>query len=89
MTFDPDWVSPPGDTILDILEEKEISIKQFYAVMDLDKKFTEKLLKGKERITPLIAEKLQKILGAKAEFWLNRDKRYVRNCLRLGLDKSC
>lgn len=81
--FNPDWVSPPGSTVLDIIEEQKISKKDFRRVMGMTHKQMNKLLKGYMPITPEIAVKLAGMFDTPISFWMNREKRY-RELLKRG-----
>lgn len=74
--FDPDWVSAPGDTIRDILEERLISHPEFAARMCLSEADADRLLNGDLPITDEIADTLSRELGASLEFWIRREQHY-------------
>lgn len=81
--FSPDWVSPPGDTISDILEEKEISVDEFARLMGHKPEEVNDLLQGRSSITIGVARQLGEILGASVEFWMSRDFQYRQDISRL------
>jgi HTH-type transcriptional regulator / antitoxin HigA len=68
--FSPDWISPPGDTIADILEEREWTQADFAERMGQTQKHISQLLNGKATITEETALKLESVLGSTASFWL-------------------
>ncbi|KAA3609684.1 MAG: ImmA/IrrE family metallo-endopeptidase [Calditrichaeota bacterium] len=74
--FKPNWSSPPGETITDILSERNISEEQFLKISGLSNEILKNLLIGKESISQSIAEKLELSLGSTKDFWLNREARY-------------
>ena len=74
--FIPDWISPPGDTIRDMLEEKGISQREFGCKMRMREKNVEVLLSGEIEIDEETAIKLSDVLGSPVHFWLNREKEY-------------
>jgi plasmid maintenance system antidote protein VapI len=74
--FSPDWVSPPGDTIKDILAERNMSESEFSALIGLSGEETNNLLSGNAMITIAMARKLERVFGASVEFWMARDYRY-------------
>jgi len=80
--FTPNWLSPPGDTIADILEERDWTQVEFAKRMGLSKKQTNLLLNGKAPITCETALKLESVLGSTAKFWLNREVQYRENLAR-------
>jgi plasmid maintenance system antidote protein VapI len=73
MSFKP---SPPGDTILDILEERKISRLQFEQIIGLSEGSVDDLISGDLCITPNVATRLSETLGSTPEFWMNREKDY-------------
>ena len=81
--FQPDWASPPGDTIVDILEEKNILISVFAQQMGHSLEYTIELLQGHVIISMDIARQLDKILGPSVEFWINRETQYREDLARL------
>ena len=72
-TFTPNWVSPPGDTITEILREKKISITDFANRTGLTERQAKNLLSGGKKVTPQIAEQLQNSVGSTSNFWLKRE----------------
>jgi HTH-type transcriptional regulator / antitoxin HigA len=75
-TFNPDWVSPPGETIRDVLRERNITIDDFAEKMQQSRQETLELLQGQSPITLGTARRLEKALGASVEFWMSREFRY-------------
>lgn len=75
--FEPKWrLSPPGDTILDILEEKNWTQHEFAVRAGYTTKHVSQLLQGKTVITEDTALRLERVLGGSAEFWLSREAKY-------------
>ncbi len=75
-TFSPNWVSQPGSTISDILQERKIPVRVFADQMNQPLGFINHLLEGNTLITQAIASQLTKVLGASEQFWLNRQSQY-------------
>lgn len=76
-TYTSDWVSPPGETLADILKEKKITISEFANRMGLPKKTINQLIKGKVEITICIAYKMELALSVpSARFWIERERLY-------------
>lgn len=82
-TFTPDWISPPGDTILDLLGERDWSQADFSVRMGYTTKHISQIITGKAPITLETALKLERVLGGTARFWLNREAQYRENLIRL------
>ena len=75
--FEPKWpLPPPGDTILDILEEKNWTQADFAGRTGYTTKHVSQLVRGKAAITEDTALRLERVLGGSAEFWLSREARY-------------
>jgi addiction module HigA family antidote len=72
----PDWVSPPGDTILDALEEKGWTQAELAERTGYTRKHINQLVRGKAPINEETALKLERALGASAGFWLTREAQY-------------
>lgn len=72
----PDWISPPGETILDILEERGWSQSELAERTGYTRKHINQLIKGNASITEETALKLERVLGSTAGFWLSREAQY-------------
>lgn len=81
--FQPDWASAPGETITDILQEREISSESFAISMGLSGEETNDLLHGRSTVTLNVARLLTGVLGASVEFWMSRDYQYRQDSRRL------
>jgi HTH-type transcriptional regulator/antitoxin HigA len=82
-TFQPDWFSPPGGTILDALEERGLPPRELAKLLGLTQERAEKLLNGKDAITKDVAKLLSAHLGGSENFWLLREKNYRDEVARL------
>ena len=74
--FEPDWVSPPGDTILDLLEEKDWTQTELATRTGFTRKHVNELVSGKATLLPETALKLESTVGGSAQFWLTREAQY-------------
>ena len=72
----PDWVSPPGHTIVSILDERELTVEQFAHEIGRTPAAAQKILDGSQRIDPDLARRLSATLGASELFWLSREHDY-------------
>jgi HTH-type transcriptional regulator / antitoxin HigA len=72
----PDWVSPPGHTILSILEERELSIEQFANQIGRSAAVAQRILDGSHTINVELARLLAINLGATENFWIAREHDY-------------
>lgn len=83
--FSPNWVSKPGNTISDILNERGMDVQDFVVKMGMSKLDIAKLLLGELAIDKPIAKRLSATLGASVEFWMNRQRQYDEGRERLKL----
>jgi HTH-type transcriptional regulator/antitoxin HigA len=88
LSFKPDWVSPPGDTIADILEEKDWTQIELAQRLQNTPKFVSQLIKGKAPITEETAVKLSRVLGSTEKFWLNREANYRAQLIQIEEKKQ-
>src|SRR5262249_324734 len=80
--FEPDWLSPPGETIADLLEEKGWTQAELAERTNFTRKHINELVAGKVVLTPEAALRLEATLGGTAAFWLAREARYRERCAR-------
>lgn len=78
----PDWVSPPGETLLETIEALGMSQTDLANRMGRPIKTINEIIKGKAAITPETALQLEKVLGVPARFWLNREQQYRESLAR-------
>jgi len=81
--FLPNWASAPGDTITDILKERNITEAEFAQKIGYSPQDVTNLLQGRATITLATARQLEHVLGASVEFWMSRDFQYRRDISRL------
>ena len=75
-TSSPDWASPPGDTIVDLMEERGWTRVELARRLGFSAGYLNQLLKGNISITQDSALRLERVLGSTANFWLNREANY-------------
>lgn len=76
LEYKPTSVSPPGETLCDLLDEKGISQKLLGLRLGRSGKNLSQIVNGKAPITPELALDLERVLGTPARFWLAREARY-------------
>jgi plasmid maintenance system antidote protein VapI len=86
--FRPDWVSAPGDTIADILEERRLSSDDLAAITALSAADTTALLQGRLPLTEGIAARLEAAFEVPTRFWLTRETTYRKELVRLEAKQS-
>lgn len=72
----PDWVSPPGHTIVSILEERELTVEQFANQIGHSAAAAQKILDGSRAIDVDLAYRLSRTIGASENFWMAREHDY-------------
>ena len=81
--FVPNWASPPGETILDILEDRNITLAELAGELELSACDADKLIQGSMLMTIGIAQSLSRILGGCTMFWMRREIQYREDLERL------
>jgi addiction module HigA family antidote len=80
--YTPDVVSPPGETLQELLDERGMSQAELAERMGRPKKTINEIIKGKTAITPETALQLERVLGVPAGFWTNMEKHYREHLAR-------
>ncbi len=74
--YTPDYVSPPGETLLETIEEQGLSQAELAERMGRPKKTVNEIIQGKASITSETALQLERVLGVPSGFWINREQQY-------------
>jgi addiction module HigA family antidote len=74
--FDPDFVSTPGETLLEILQARGMAQSELAARTGRTSKLINEIVMGKATITSDTAIQLERALGIPAGFWNNRQQRH-------------
>ena len=74
--YHPERVSPPGDTIRDILDDIDMSQAELARRMGRPPNKINQIIQGKKAITADTALELESVLGLPASFWMNREQNY-------------
>jgi addiction module HigA family antidote len=72
----PDIVSPPGETLEEVLSERRMSQAELAERMGRPKKTINEIVKGKAAITAETAIQFERVLGVPASFWMAREQNY-------------
>ena len=83
-TFNPDWVSPPGNTIADLLEERGWKQGDLAIRLGYTQKHVSLLINGRVPITADAAQRLARVLGSTPNFWLTLEANYRSDQLRIA-----
>ncbi len=81
--FAPDWVLPPGETVLDAATERGWSQTELARRLGYTEKHLSRLIHGKVPITVNAAQRLARVLGSRIVFWLNLEANYQAHRARL------
>jgi HTH-type transcriptional regulator/antitoxin HigA len=76
LSFTSQWVSPPGDSITDAIEERDWTQAQLAERLGYTEKHVSLLINAKVPITEESAQKLSRVIGSTPEFWLRREAQY-------------
>ncbi len=70
------WISPPGETIADLVDEKGWSSAELAQRLGCSPEHLGQLLVGLPPINAEMADALSRVLGSTPEFWLEREAKY-------------
>src|SRR3990167_3995486 len=76
LQYSPDRVSPPGDTLADILDERGMTQAELAERTGRPLKTINEIIKGKAAITSETAIQFERVFGTTAEFWSQREANY-------------
>lgn len=82
-SFEPRWATPPGATVLDLLQEKKLAVAELAHEVRCDLHQVSRLLHGLEPLTEEWARNLSRIFGATPSFWQRREELYRSDLERL------
>ena len=80
----PDYVSPPGETLLETIEALGMSQAALAERTGRPKKTINEIINGKSSITPETALQLERVVGVPASFWNKRESNYREFLARKG-----
>lgn len=86
--YQPNFVTPPGDTLAELLEERGMTQSELAQRMGRPLKTINEIIRGKKAVTAETALQLERVLGAPAHFWLNREQHYQEHLARQMADKA-
>ena len=87
--FKPNTASPPGDTIAELLEENDWNQKELAKRTGFSDKHISELITGKTPLTLDAAQRLERVLGSTANFWLSRETKYREHLARIQAAEQC
>lgn len=72
----PDYVSPPGSTLAEVMENLGISQQELADRSGRSRKTINEIVQGKSPITAETAIQFERVLGIPAHFWVARESKY-------------
>ncbi len=72
----PDRVSPPGETLQEVLDDRQMSQAELAERTGRPNKTINEIIKGKTAITAESALQFERVLGIPASFWNNLERNY-------------
>jgi HTH-type transcriptional regulator/antitoxin HigA len=75
-SLSPDLKIHPGETLKEILEDREMSLKGLAFKVGLTESYISNIVNGVKPITITLAKKLEKTLGIENNFWINLQLNY-------------
>jgi HTH-type transcriptional regulator/antitoxin HigA len=76
MDYQPDFAVPPGETLLEVLEDRGMTQAELAQRTNRPAKTVNEIIKGKAALTAETALQLEEVLGIPAAFWLTRETRF-------------
>ncbi|PCJ89714.1 MAG: hypothetical protein COA52_11505 [Hyphomicrobiales bacterium] len=89
--FEPNWASPPGDTISRLAAASNLSTHELAERIGFEEDVFAGIMEGSIQICDEIAEALSEELGASCQFWINRYDQFLADKARLeaSLPAAC
>lgn len=84
-TFSPDWASPPGETIADLLEERRMTTLELATKLGEPVGVVDALIAGATELTTERAQRVASVFGSTTTFWITREAQYREDVRRLSL----
>lgn len=81
--FMPDWASPPGDTLTELLDERSMTQIELAERLGVSPKHVNRVIKGAASVSAELALGLEKVFGASAAFWMTREAHFQADKARL------
>src|SRR5689334_17156110 len=74
--FLPDWASPPGDTLDELLDDRAMTQTELAERLGVSLKHVNRVVKGAASISAEFALGLENVFGTSADFWLTREAHF-------------
>ena len=86
--YQPDYGSPPGETLLETLDAMGMSQVELAKRMGCPVKTIHEIIEKKAAITAEIALQLEQVLHIPASFWLKREQYYQESLARHAKEQA-
>lgn len=86
--YAPDFVTPPGDTLLETLNVLGMTQTELAERTGRPKKTINEIINGKTAITPETALQFERVLGVPASFWNSREQQYRASLAKQAEQKA-
>lgn len=80
--YRPEAITPPGETIADLLDERCMTQTELAQRMGRPVKTINEIVNGKAAIRPETALQLERVFGVPADYWLNHEAQYRASLMR-------
>jgi HTH-type transcriptional regulator/antitoxin HigA len=87
LKFKPNYTSPPGNTLRNVLEELSMTPDELAERLGMSREAMSRLLAGELALTDDIADALERELGTLASFWRRREGLYRRGVMNLKAER--
>lgn len=84
LLFEPAYAIPPKETLLEVLEERGITLTEFAEVSRIDYTLLEEIVEVKRMISEPVAIKMEEALNIPSSFWLNLETNYQEALKRIS-----
>src|SRR6266851_5750235 len=81
--YQPNYAPPPGDTLLEYLEERNISARELARRCGRSPKLITEILSAKAALEPVTALQLERVLKVDASVWLGMEAAYRLHLARI------
>lgn len=81
-TFQPDWFSKPGDTLLALMEQRELTTEVLAKKLRCERSVVEGLISGSVAVDDRLAGELAHHVGGTPSFWRARQMKYLEALAR-------
>jgi addiction module HigA family antidote len=85
-TFSPDYAVPPGETLIEVLDEQGMSQAELARRTDFSAKHINQIAKGLVPISTETALRLERATGVPARLWINLESRFQEHRARINED---